>query len=253
MRTVLPTYGKYADGHLSKIFSLVICLLLFQLSQAQTGYIYLHKKALDESSSVDFTFTLTDNVAFAQTITLNDKPDYFNIGDIGASHGVSGSNFGDGQLWATTVASPGIPSYAQEGAIYMRSSGSSSWLPTGLSGYRLDGAGYNTMVYINQAGNAYFYTYGGAANQIYDPANHGNSKLRDIAYGNGLTVVTTDAGHVLKYTGTYAAGDDNWIDLTLISGIPAYAFLVYSAILAENNCSANHWSRGSTGNYLYDE
>ena len=227
MPTTLQIVRKSLLPHtLGMLASVVLFLFLFQPLHAQTGYIYLHKKALEENSSVDFTFNITGGATTVPAVTLNDKPDYLNIGDLGSSHGVSGIHSGDGQIWATTTASPGIPSYTQQGLIYMRLSGSSSWLSTGQTGYRLDGADYNTMVYINLAGNAFFYTYGGAANQIYDPANHSNIRLRDIAYGNGLTVVTDDSGHVFKYTGTYAAGDDSWTDLTAISGIPPYAALV---------------------------
>jgi len=226
MPAILQTVRRSLLPHIPGMLALIVLFLfLFQPLHAQTGYIYLHKKALDESSSVDFTFNITGDTSISGLL-LNDRPDYFNAGDLGAGHGVSGSNSGDGQLWATTAASPGIPSYLQQGPIYLRPSGSSSWLPTGQTGYRLDGAEYNSVVYTNQSGNAYYYTYGGAANQIYNPANHANIGLRDIAYGNGLTVVADDSGHVLKYTGNYTAGNDSWIDLTLTSGMPAYAALV---------------------------
>ncbi|MEP6749229.1 MAG: T9SS type A sorting domain-containing protein [Bacteroidota bacterium] len=222
MPKTLQTVNKIPLSHSIGIMILIVfSLFSFQLLHAQTGYIYLHKKALDESSSVDFTFNITGDTILSGLL-LNDKPDYFNVGDIGSSHAVTGANAGDGQLWATTVASPGIASYSQQGLIYLRTPGSSAWLPTGQTGYRIDGAEYNSMVYTNQAGNAYYYTYGGSANQIYNPANHGNTGLRDIAYGSGLTVVADNNGHILKYTGTYAAGSDSWSDLTAVSGIPPY-------------------------------
>ena len=179
-----------------------------------TGFIYLHKKAMDEGSSVHFTYSLTGGSTQPGTLTLNDKPDIIDAYDLGASHGGNGSTAGKGQLWAVTAGDNTGKPHAKEGLIYLRSSATGNWTSTGQTGQSVDGAEYNTMVYTNSAGNAYFYTVGGSANRIYNPANHSNNKLRDIAYGDNMTVVVDERGHVLKYTGTYANNNDSWTDLT---------------------------------------
>ncbi len=38
---------------------IILLVTLTDICYAQNGYIYLHKKTLDESSSVDFTFNIT--------------------------------------------------------------------------------------------------------------------------------------------------------------------------------------------------
>ena len=183
------------------------------------GYIYLHKKALDEGSSLPFSFSITGGPSTVPSFTLNDISDVIDVYDLGASHGTNGSNSGDGQLWAVGLVNnnTGTP-HTTSGTIYMRPSGSSSWVSTGQTAVNVDGAGYNEIVYTN-SNTAYFYTQGGSANKIYDPLNHSKVALKDIAYGGGMTVVIDANGRVLRYTGNYSNNSDSWTDLTGVSNL----------------------------------
>lgn len=191
-----------------------------QASAPARGYIYLHKKALDENSSIPFSFSVSGGPSAVPNFTLNDIPDVIDVYDLGASHGNNGNNYGDGQLWAVGLVNnnSGTP-HATPGTVYMRASGSSSWISTGQTAVNLDGAGYNEMVYTNNSSIAYFYTQGGTANKIYDPNNHSKVGLKDIAFGGGMTVVIDANGRVLRYNGNYSNNSDNWIDLTGISNL----------------------------------
>ena len=188
-----------------------------QAADAERGYIYLHKKALDESSSIPFSFSVTGGPTSVSSFSLNDIPDNIDAYDLGASHGSNGANVGDGQLWAVGVVNnnAGTP-HITSGTVYMRPSGSSTWVSTGQTAINVDGAGYNEMVYSNST-QAYFYTQGGSTNKIYDAVNHSNVGLRDIANGNGMTVVIDANGRVLRYIGDYSNNNDSWIDLTSVS------------------------------------
>ncbi len=191
-----------------------------QAAAATRGYLYLHKKALDEGSSLPFSFSITGGPSSVSNFVLNDIADVIDVYDLGASHGTSGTNFGDGQLWAVGLVNnnTGTP-HSTSGTVYMRPSGSSSWISTGQTAVSIDGAGYNEMVYINNSSIAYFYTQGGTANKIYDPINHSKVGLKDIAYGGGMTVVIDANGRVLRYNGNYTNNSDSWTDLTGISNL----------------------------------
>ena len=206
----------------SRLIMIVFMMAYACIVQAQSsGYIYLHKKALDEGSSPNFNFSLTGGGSSFGTLTVNDKADVIDAYDLGASHGTSGSNSGNGQLWAVTGSDNTGNPHDAEGTIYMRAAGTAAWVSTGVSGKSVDGAAYNQVVRITAANKAYLYTFGGSDNQIYDPANHSGVNLRDIAWGGGTTVAVDANGNVIKYTGTYANNSDSWINLSTASGLTA--------------------------------
>lgn len=154
---------------------------------------------MDENSSVSFNFSVSGGATAVENISLNDLPDALDAYDLGASHGSNGSNNGDGQLWAVSILNnTGTPNVTS-GIVHMRPVGSGTRVSAGQTAQNVDRAGFNQMVYTT-FNTAYFYTHGGSANKIYDPTNHSNVGLRDIAFGGGMTFVIDGNGRILRYT-----------------------------------------------------
>ena len=171
---------------------------------AQTGYIYVHKKALDESSSLDFAFNVTGGVTPVSTFSLNDKPTQTQLADIGSSR--------SGRLWAVTTG----------GRIFYRALNSSSWslLLSGVQNgvLRVDGGNVDTLYYTTSTG---VYVYDGTTSTlIYSGATH------DIASGwDNLPYIVDNSGNIQRYSGSgtvwnsfYTGGFVRYIDVSPATG-----------------------------------
>jgi gliding motility-associated-like protein/uncharacterized repeat protein (TIGR01451 family) len=192
-----------------------ICLALSAVSHpvnAQVGYISLHVKTLNEESSPNFTYTISNGAGAVASFNLNDLPSQLKCSDLGGSHSADGK----GQLWVITGATANTGS---NGMLYYRDMGKSGWVSTGDSALAVDGAGPRQCVYTNAAGDVVAYNNGGKST-LYTPAHHGGHKALDIGNNasltpeTGVTVITDDRGHLLAYRGTYADGNDAWTDVS---------------------------------------
>ncbi|HLK29881.1 MAG TPA: T9SS type A sorting domain-containing protein [Puia sp.] len=185
----------------------VLCCITNTID-AQTGYIYVHLKHINEESSPDYSFTLKNSSGTTiNTFSLNDQATADNVAlsgnnlyvyDMGLSHGAGG----DGQLWVvagSTWRNPNPPT-GTTGTIYYRNSGSANWLSTGITGAKyIDGAYANQFVYINSSDNVVFYN-NGATNTIYSGGD-----ARDVT-ANGGTIAISTSTHVIRvYSNTYTS------------------------------------------------
>ena len=177
----------------------VILMMFFTLcyANAQTGYIYVHKKAISEVASLDFPFTLTGPSSYSKTFSLNDKPDALNAFDLGNSHGA-----GEGQLWA--VINDGVndgTTHVTNGTLYTRPTNSQQWAATNVTNARsVDGIDANTAVYCNNAGAVFLYNATtNTSTSIGNPAT-----IIDVASGGtgGLIVAVGSNGTLYRYSGT---------------------------------------------------
>src|SRR5579871_1695057 len=183
----------------------VLCCITNTIN-AQTGYIYVYLKHINEESSPDYSFTLKNSSGTTiNTFSLNDQATADNVAlsgnnlyvyDMGLSHGAGG----DGQLWVvagSTWRNPNPPT-GTTGTIYYRNSGSANWLSTGITGAKyIDGAYANQFVYINSSDNVVFYN-NGATNTIYSGGD-----ARDVT-ANGGTIAISTSSHVIRvYSNTY--------------------------------------------------
>lgn len=206
--------------------------LIFFVSSAiaQKGYIYVHISAINEESSPDFQFSINGSPTNIPDFYLNDQPvTTAAIYDIGASHGITANGQGDGELWISLQAG------AQ---ICHRLAGSSQWIPTGLTGTALDGAGPGQFVNTDGNGNAYFFD-GSNQQLIYTAAAHAGLRARDISFGDGRIVIVTEDGAIWKNNGLSAPYIDDWTLLTPTGGnatrldiLPATGDIVYYSALS---------------------
>lgn len=192
----------------------MLAVLFFLASDisAQNGYIYVHKKTINENASLDFPFTLKNGSGTTiNSFTLSDKPDnYYNVYDIGAGHGN-----GAGELWA--IAGTGNNTLTT-GTVYRRQAGGSTWAAAaGVNTSNgnpsaIDGAYLNQFVYIS-GGRVYFYN-GGTSTLIYNTNN-----AIDVSAANGQVVIATSANTILKWSGTYTTStvstSTTWTTVTL--------------------------------------
>lgn len=182
-------------------------LLLFVMtsgstkSVAQTGYIYVHSKTLNEAGSPAITYSVTGGSTAVPNFTLNDDPTQTIIDDMGASQ--------NGRLWGV--------SYANE--LYYRDPLNPGWIKTGITNVsRVDGGPTNTCFYINAAGTVFSYNGSGSATQI-SATGQFTSSSADI--GSGWTAtpyVVNNGAEVYKYSGSGTA----WTTYTTISGASLY-------------------------------
>lgn len=172
------------------------------------GYIYVHKKAISESVSEDFNFSLKNNSGVeVLNFKLNDRPDSAgNAFDIGASHGT-----GEGQLWAILSNENVDEVHTKPGVLYTRLPNSSQWtaISTITNAVSVDGIGLNSAIYVDVNGNVFLYN-SGVSTQIWNTTNHGGTKIVDVASAGSskLIAVVDDKGFIYKYTGTN--GSDSW-------------------------------------------
>ncbi len=150
MKTV-PLRSRHTTRQANR-WGLLGLLLLFVLSsaysvRAQTGYIYVHKKTLNEESSPDFTFNVTGGPTTVPTITLNDQPTTLRtIASLGGDAA--------GGLWAQAGNSPNDSDGNY--ATYYRAPNSSTWTLTPGAGVVIDGGAAGTHVSV-ASGGVYYY------------------------------------------------------------------------------------------------
>jgi len=222
---------------------------------AQTGYIYVHLKHINEESSPDYSFTLKNSSgATVSTFSLNDQATSDNIAlsgnvlnsyDIGLSHGANG---GDGQLWSITGTTPGVTeNNGVTGTIYYRSAGSSKWVSTGITGAKyIDGAYVNQCVYVNSSGNVFFYN-NGTSIQIYSGAN-----ATDVTANGGRIAIATSST-VQLYSASYAAGSApnttgaTWSSIASTSGTTRIDMNLNATLVALIQVGTNTVYTASTG------
>ncbi|MFT3682113.1 MAG: GEVED domain-containing protein [Ferruginibacter sp.] len=184
--------GSGSDGTINGALTVTVSA---NTSNARFGatpaaYIYVHEKALDESSSVDFTFNVTGGVTTVPSFSLNDNPAQSMLQDIGASQG--------GRLWAVsaTAASPAS-------TLFYRSMSNAAWVNTGITGVsKVDGAAGNACYYITTTGSVVYYD-GTTSTTIGAAANYGSSNASDIgSTWDNQPYITTAAGRIYRYSGT---------------------------------------------------
>ncbi|GAB2816798.1 T9SS type A sorting domain-containing protein [Ferruginibacter profundus] len=170
---------------LKRIFAVVLLLGggVFYNANAQTGYIYVHKKALNETASIDFPFTVSGGSTAVAPFTLNDQPQQLRVKDIGSSQ--------NGRLWAIDETGS---------TLYYRDVNSNTWVQTSITNAsRVDGDMNGTAVYINTSGTV-FSTNGTTTTQISVAGAY--SGTADIGSGwDGLPYVAA-GGNIYRYSGT---------------------------------------------------
>lgn len=160
------------------------------------GYIYVHKKALNETASINFPFTVAGGATQVPAFTLNDNPIQMRILDLGSSQ--------NGTLWAVG---------RNNTTLYYRQPNSTVWVATSITdASRVDGDLLGNAVYVNTAGTA-FRTDGVTTTQI--SAVGAFSTTADIASGwDGLPYISS--GNIIyRYSGT----GTTWNVVTNQSGI----------------------------------
>jgi hypothetical protein len=183
------------------LFLIVITAFSFT-ANAQTGYIYVHKKTLDESSSVDFTFSGSGTIG---AFTLNDNPTQIPVMDIGSSQ--------NGRLWAVGTSN---------NTLYYRDIGSSAWTATAITNAsRVDGGATNTCYVVLTTGS--IISYNGASTTIGAKADYGASNAADVgSCWDTQPYIVTAAGKIYRYSG----GGTTWAQVGAttnnisIDGIP---------------------------------
>ena len=162
----------------------VIISVSFQ-SIAQTGYIYVNKKSLDETSSINFPFTISGGSTVVPNFNLNDKDDQIELQDLGASQ--------LGRLWAVGT----------NNVLYYRDLSSSAWVATSVTdAYRVDGGPGNSCYYINTSSDPYSFITG-TKTLLGNWPSHGGSPASDIGSAWDLKpYIVTNAGTIWQYSGT---------------------------------------------------
>lgn len=171
-------------------------------NDCKLGYLYVHKKAVSESTSVDFDFGLySQNGSLVKTFQLNDNPNSIgNSFDIGNSH-----DNGEGQLWTvvnTTANNQGVHNTA--GSLYTRKVNSSQWTlvsPSITNAISVDGIDADRAVYSDDAGDVFIVT-GATTAKIWNALTH-TTKIVDVASAgtNKAIVVVDNTGAIFKYNG----------------------------------------------------
>ncbi len=190
------------------ITSLICLLCLTQMVFAQTGYLYVHTKALSEDVNQSFSFSVSGGSTSVSGFTVLDQALNIEPTDIGAGHGTGG-----GELWVVAGATQGA-----SGTIYHRGVKSTIWnTVSGHTGSAIDGADLGHFLIIDGSGDAYVYN-GTSFIKIFDHSTYG-VKAVDIANsgsitsGTGFTAIVCADGHVKAYTGNYST-TFTWTDIT---------------------------------------
>ncbi len=198
----------------SRLFTLTGSLVLLliaglQKSYAQTGYLYVHAKAISEDIHQSFNFSVSGGSTQVPSFNLEDQQLNIEPTDIGAGHGTGG-----GELWIVAGATKGA-----NGNVYHRAANSTTWnMLNGQQGSSIDGADLGHFVMVNTNGDAFVYD-GSNYTKILD---HGSNNIKavdiacngSIADGTGFVAVVDDAGHVWKYTGDFSNNNNTWSDIT---------------------------------------
>ena len=238
-------------NYILKYFILLL-LLITSSANAQSGYIYVHKKASSELGSPDFTFNLKQGATTIQSFSLNDKPDVLNAFDLGNSHGV-----GEGQLWAVVNAGNATANtHGVNGTLYTRPANSAAWNITSATNVRsVDGVAANTAVYSNNNGAVSLYN--GVTNTstiIWTPGTAtatghiGNITVLDVASGGtvGSIVVAASDGRMYKYIGDGTT--DRW---SVFTNIPTASTLgnIYRVDVNPTDLRVVYFRSGNTSVY----
>jgi hypothetical protein len=203
--------GTRTAGHflLLRIVLASFILIASNFLQAQTGYIYVHLKSINEENSTDFSFKLTNSGGTTvNSFSLNDQATSDNVAlsgnnlfvyDMGLSHGTGG----DGQLWVVAGTSYGSlnTTTTLTGTVYYRNAGSSQWQQpaTAITNAKyIDGAYANQFVYINSTNDVIFYNNG--TSTTID--NTGDAW--DVTANSGSIAIST-ATAIKIYSKTYTA------------------------------------------------
>lgn len=212
MKQVTTLLKKCPANNFAKanMLFLLLMLALLQSTFSQTGYIYVHTRALSKDLNQSFTFSVAGSSPVAG-FTLLDQDVNIEPTDIGSSHGNGG-----GELWVVTGATQGA-----DGAVYHRAPNSTTWNQVaGLTGSAIDGADLGHFVIVNSTGDGYVYN-GSSFIQIFNHTTY-NIKAVDIANnasitsGIGYTAVVDANGHVWQYTGDYST-IFTWTDITPVN------------------------------------
>lgn len=212
-----------------KLLLAIFGLLLLSLNAiSQNGYIYIHNKSINEANSTDFTCNITGGPTSISQFVLNDKPDYIQVGDIGASHSTSTGTTGNGELWAISNGSAAYGSSygvsAITGTVYHRAAASSQWsaitMPSGVTANNIDGAGPGACVYTSTVGDVYYYN-GTSTFKIFcgnggSPSGSlGNANDVSFGYTANRTAILSSNGNIYIFNpsgtgaGSYAANNTN--------------------------------------------
>ena len=179
-------------------YCILLLLVITTFAKAQTGYIYVHKKASSEIASPNFSFDLKQGATTLKSFSLNDQEPVLNAFDLGNSHGS-----GEGQLWAVVNAGNATANtHGVNGTLYTRPANSQVWNITSATNVRsVDGIGANSAVYSNNVGSVYLYD--GATNTS-TLIRSGGSNIIDVASGGpgGVIVAVATDGTIYKYNGT---------------------------------------------------
>ncbi|MCE7044689.1 T9SS type A sorting domain-containing protein [Dyadobacter sp. CY312] len=180
------------------------------------GYIYIQKKTLDETVSIDFPFTVvgtTPGATVVPNFNLNDQDDQIPIQDIGASEG--------GRLWAVGTNK----------VLYYRDLSTSAWTASSVTNAeRVDGGEANSAYVITSSGSVVYFN--GSATTIFSGTN-----ATDIgsAWDNRPYIIA-NGGRIYRYTGfgSSVAGGTSWPQVgsstgnLRIDGNPANGNAVYT-------------------------
>ncbi|WP_426092963.1 gliding motility-associated C-terminal domain-containing protein [Flavobacterium sp. DSR3-2] len=155
-----------------------------KINTGDKGYIYVHVKTLDESSSLDFSFTGTSGIP---SFALNDNPAQIDIKDLGSSQ--------NGRLWAVSTS----------GVLFYRDLGSAIWGKVSVGTdviNAVDGGPMGTCFYTTDRGLVRSFDGTTVTPLSSFISNHDGSSALDIASTwSGEPYITTVSGKIFKYSG----------------------------------------------------
>lgn len=126
---------------------LLFMIIFTHVSMAQTGYIYLHKKALDEVGSPNFTFNISGGATAVAPVVLNDQPDSYKL--VNALGGDAA-----GGLWV--LAGDNADANGNFSAYY-RAPGTAAWIQLPGAAIDIDGGAGGTYISADASGQVYHY------------------------------------------------------------------------------------------------
>ncbi len=167
------------------LISVFITIVAPLCTPAQTGYIYVHYRAMDESQAPWFSYNTG-----AGSFDLDDRPNHIAVRDLGIAQ--------NGRMWAISNA---------DGKIHFRNGNSTIWQEhsSTLNFTRIDGRGGDEAVAIS-GGNVYLVT-ASSANLIGTGGSGGNFEGNTpFDVGGSWTTnnhyVCTTNGRVYQYSGS---------------------------------------------------
>lgn len=185
----------------------MLLVLLFTAGKAYTqGYLNMHLKALNETSSTNVVYNISGPNGYSNTITLNDRPTQESLEDIGSSQ--------SGRMYAVTK---------DNGTLYYRDVSTASWVKTTITGIsRVDGGSGDEAWLVTTSGNVLKYSGSGNSTTTYYTYISGtNWKATDVAFAlnittdNGVFVLRAD-GKIWRYFVSISAWQEH--SLGTISG-----------------------------------